>query len=172
MILFTIFILTDFWKLPCILYSIPGIRANSFKRTEPIPFQGFSSTAKLFFHGRRRRSPSVPLCPARPAGPGRGQRAVSPLLFSLRSFPRARLGARLGGGGYATGWPRPGGAGRAGRAAPPLRPGRALAGGTAAAAASGRWGRSGPIKAGPGRGCRARRGGGSGAAPRGGWWPS
>lgn len=32
------------------LYSIPGIRANSFKRTGPIPFRGFSSTPKLFFH--------------------------------------------------------------------------------------------------------------------------
>lgn len=104
----------------------------------------------------------------RPGPPGRGRgRRAAPLCSPLLSL-RGR-----GAGGQASEWPRRGGAGRAGRAAPPLRPGRASAGGTAAAAAAS-WprGRSGPIKAGPDRGGRARRGGGCGAAPRGGWWPS
>lgn len=160
MILFTIFILADFWKLPCILYSIPGIRANSFKRTGPIPFQGFSSTPKLLSHGGRL-GPGGAAVPAREGGGGRSVAPRSRLSAVLS--PRAGLGS----GGYAARRPRPGGAGRAGRAAPP---GRAPAGGAAAAAAapSGRRGRPGPIKAGPRRGGR----GGSGAAPRGGWWPS
>lgn len=53
--------------------------------------------------GRWRGSPSVPLCPARPAGPGRGQRAVSPLLSSPLSAPFRGHVWGWGGGGLRDG---------------------------------------------------------------------
>lgn len=165
MILFTIFILTGFRSSPASSTAFLGSGPTASGKQSPflseVPLQEqccpFTGGDKLS-RGR---------C-GRPGPPGRGRgRRAAPLCSPLLSL-RGR-----GAGGQASEWPRRGGAGRAGRAAPPLRPGRASAGGTAAAAAAS-WprGRSGPIKAGPDRGGRARRGGGCGAAPRGGWWPS
>lgn len=96
MILFTIFILIDLQKVPRILYSIPGIRANSF-RTVPIPFWGFSSTPKLFVRGRRQAGGSGGPGPARRGGGGE-RRAAPPLLSSpqLLSLTERHRGPRTG----------------------------------------------------------------------------
>lgn len=138
----------------------PGSQGGATKRRGP----GSGRQRRQALTGGRRGSLSVPLCPTRPAGPGRGQRAVSrlplPLLSSLRCFPRARLAAgegavRRGGGrsravraGLGEQLPRCGPGGLR-REAPLQRPGAGVV----------------PAPSRPGRAEGAAQGGAEGAGP-------